>query len=82
MLAVIQTLDRLLTMNSTKEIITKGNSAVVINSKDGYVFANLYVNARNGIDRADIAGISWIGSTLAGARRWAGRQLAAQALLK
>ena len=64
-------------MNSTKEIITKGNRAVVINSKDGYVFANLYVNARNGIDGADITGIKWSGSTLAGARRWADKQLAA-----
>ena len=35
-------------------IKTQGNRAVVINVQDGHVFANLYVNARNGLQSADI----------------------------
>lgn len=58
-------------------IIQNGNRAVVINQQDGYVFANLYVNARNGIQNADITNLRWTGSTLAGAKRWASKQVAA-----
>lgn len=60
-----------------QEIITKENRAVVIsqNADGGTVRANLYVNARNGIEGADITTISWEGATLAGARRWANKQL-------
>lgn len=58
-------------------IIQNGNRAVVINNQDGYVFANLYVNARNGIQTADITNIRWTGSTVAGAKRWAEKQVAA-----
>ena len=60
-----------------KEIITKGNGnwAVVINSKDGYIVANLYIRDLR-------AGIMWVGKARGAARRWAGRQLAAKALLK
>lgn len=59
----------------SKQIITRDNSAVVINQQDDLVFANLYVNARNGLENADICNISWTGKTLAGARRWAEKQL-------
>lgn len=57
------------------DIKTKGNSAVVINCKDGFVFANLYVNARNGIDGADITNISWKGTGVKAAYKWADKQL-------
>lgn len=57
-------------------IITSGNRAVVINVQDGKVFANLYVNARNGLQTADITSIRWTGKTLAGAQKWASKQLA------
>ena len=58
-------------------IKTQGNRAVVINAKDGHVFANLYVNARDGLAHADITALRWTGSTVAGALRWADKQLAA-----
>lgn len=56
-------------------IITEGNAAVVINEQDGAVWANLYVNARNGIENADITALRWSGKTRAGALRWAAKQL-------
>lgn len=57
-------------------IITNGNRAVVINQQGGNVWANLYVNARNGIETADITSQRWAGKTLAGAQKWAKRQIA------
>lgn len=60
-----------------KKIITKENEAVVINGKDGYFWANLYVNARDGIDSAAITGLKWSGKTLKGAEKWAAKQFAA-----
>lgn len=59
--------------------ITQGNYAVVINRQDGGFFSNLYVNARNGIDGADITALRATHKTEAGARRWAAKQLAAHA---
>lgn len=56
-------------------VITEGNQAVVIHGRDGSFWANLYVNARNGLADADITNISWRGKTEAGARRWAAKQL-------
>jgi hypothetical protein len=58
-------------------IIQNGNRAVVINGRDGSFFANLYVNARNGIQNADITNLRWTGRTEAGAKRWAAKQVAA-----
>ncbi len=55
----------------------KGNRAVVINETEERVWANLYVNAREGLNFADITTISWKGRTLKGARKWAAKQLAA-----
>ena len=55
--------------------IFKGNSAVVINQQGDKVWANLYVNARNGIDGADITMLRWTGKTVAGAKRWAAKVL-------
>lgn len=59
----------------TQRIITNGNRAVVINNQDGHVWANLYVNARNGLDSADITPLRWTGKSEAGAQRWAAKQL-------
>jgi hypothetical protein len=60
-------------------IETNGSRAVVINGNPeiGYVWACLYVNARNGIQDADITPLRWQGKTLAGAKKWAAKQLAA-----
>ena len=55
--------------------ITEGNQAVVISIGEATVWANLYVNTRNGFADADITNISWRGKTEAGARRWAAKQL-------
>jgi hypothetical protein len=55
--------------------LTHGNSAVVINAKDGSVWANLYVNARDGIDGADITNQRWTGKTVAAAEKWAKKVL-------
>lgn len=60
-----------------KQIITQGSRAVVINVQGARVWANVYVNAANGIDGADITALRWTGSTVAGAKRWAAKQLAA-----
>jgi hypothetical protein len=56
-----------------------GSRAVVICSNDpsGPFWACLYVNARKGIQDADITPIRWQGKTLAGAKKWAAKQLAA-----
>ena len=58
-------------------IITNGNRAVVINQQGAQVWASLYVNARDGIQNATITGIRWTGKTVAGAQRWAAKQVAA-----
>lgn len=57
-------------------VIQAGNRAVVVNQQDGHVWANLYVNARNGLQDADITLQRWTGKTLAGAQKWAARVLA------
>lgn len=64
-------------MQTEKEIIQSGNRAVVINRQDNSVWANVYVNARNGIEGADITMLRWTGKTMDGARRWAKKQLEA-----
>jgi hypothetical protein len=61
---------------STKVVKIVGNRAVVINNQGASVWATLYVNARNGIESADITSLRWSGSTMAGALRWADKQLA------
>ncbi len=64
-------------VNMKQEIITNGNRAVVINTQEGSVWANLYVNARDGIQNADITLQRWSGKTLAGAKKWAAKTLSA-----
>lgn len=59
-----------------KRTITKENRAVVINQQGDMVWANLYVNARHGIEGADITAIRWRGKTIKAAERWAEMQLA------
>jgi hypothetical protein len=61
----------------TQTIITNGSRAVIITEQDGYIWANLYVGARNGIEHASITPTRWTGKTMAGARRWAAKQVAA-----
>jgi hypothetical protein len=64
-------------MAAEKIVSTAGNRAVVIVREDsGYVWANVFVNARNGLADASITGLRWSGRTVAGALRWADRQLA------
>jgi hypothetical protein len=58
-----------------QKIIESGNQAVVINGKNGYYFANLYVNTRNGFQNADITTLRWSGKTMSGAEKWAAKQL-------
>lgn len=59
-------------------IITKGNRAVVISANEevGPFWATLWVNARNGIQDADITTARWSGKTRKGAERWAQKHLA------
>ncbi len=64
-------------MNQEIVISKGGGRAVVINVQGDSVWANLYVNARNGIQNADITLSRWSGKTLAGAKKWAAKQLAA-----
>ena len=59
-----------------QRILTQGNRAVVINVDGWRVWANLYVNARDGIEHADITKTSWTGRSMASAERWAAKQLA------
>lgn len=61
----------------TQEIITKENCAVVITNQDGAIWANFFVNARNGIQDAIITPTRWTGKTMTGARRWAHKKLEA-----
>lgn len=67
---------------TTVKIITKNNSAVVINIQKNdnggsdYVWANLYVNARQGLMNADITLRRWDGRTVKGAEKWAAKVLA------
>ena len=56
-------------------IKTQGNRAVVINQNEEKVWANVYVNARNGIANADITTIRWTGKSVAAANKWADKQL-------
>jgi hypothetical protein len=56
-------------------IKTQGNRAVVINDQDGHIWACLYVNARDGIQNADITNLRWSGKTMKGAEKWAKKQL-------
>lgn len=56
--------------------ITNENRAVVINVQGRSVWANLYVNVRNGLQDADITTMRWTGKTLAGAEKWAKKVLA------
>jgi hypothetical protein len=58
-------------------IKTNGNRAVIINEQDGHIWANLYVGVRKGIENASITPTRWTGKTMAGALRWAEKQLAA-----
>ena len=58
-------------------IKTNGSRAVVITEQDGHIWANLYVGARSGIESAVITPTRWTGKTMAGALRWAQKQLAA-----
>lgn len=63
-----------------RSVMSAGNRAVVITSNPSVsdvVRANVYVNARHGIDQADITNIRWTGRSHAGAIRWATKQLAA-----
>lgn len=55
--------------------ITHGNRAVVISVRGYKVWANLYVNARNGPANADITGERWEGKTVAAATRWANKKV-------
>ena len=59
------------------KIITKGNRAVVIsaNEQSGPFWATLWVNARNGIQDADITTARWTGKTIKGAEKWAAKKL-------
>ena len=62
----------------TSKLISKGNRTVVINdqSKDnGIVWANLYVNTRNGLENGDITLTRWEGKTVNGAEKWAEKVL-------
>jgi hypothetical protein len=56
--------------------ITQGNRAVVINVQGSQVWANLYVNARDGLAHADITALRWTGKSLKGAEKWAAKVLA------
>ena len=56
-------------------IKTQGNRAVVINEQNGRVSANLYVNARNGLQNADITSLRWVGRSVKSAESWAEKQL-------
>lgn len=58
-----------------KKVIESGNRAVVINGEEGSFWANLYVNARNGLQNADITPLRWSGKSLKGAEKWAAKQL-------
>jgi hypothetical protein len=61
----------------SQQTITNGNRAVVIRVQGDTVMAFLYVNARDGIESADITSLRWTGSTVAGAKHWAAKQLGA-----
>ena len=66
-----------------QKIIYKENRAVILNWDNfGGAFANLYINARNDIQGADITGLRWEGKTMSGAIRWANKQLNAEWPLK
>jgi hypothetical protein len=53
-----------------QQTITSGNNSVIINEQNGRVWANLYVGD-------SITALRWTGSTVAGAKRWAAKVLAA-----
>jgi hypothetical protein len=56
--------------------ITNGNRAVVITEQGAKVWANLYVNARNGLADASITSQRWTGKSVAGAKAWAEKMVA------
>ena len=58
-------------MTNSKKIVSNGNRAVVINQQEDTVWANLYVNTRNGIENAEITTTRWTGKTVKGAEQWA-----------
>jgi len=64
-------------ITTERKQLTVGNRAVIINRQNDRVWANLYVNARNGIQHADITLLRYTGKTMEGAVRWANKQLAA-----
>ena len=61
---------------NSQTVIANGNRAVVINVQGSSVWANLYVNARNGLQDASITPSRWTGKTIAGAQKWAAKVLA------
>jgi hypothetical protein len=61
----------------TQTIITNGSRAVVITEQGSKVWANLYVNAKNGLADASITSLRWTGKSVAGAKAWAAKQVAA-----
>lgn len=59
-------------------IIKNGNRAVIINENGNSFYANLYVNVRNAdILDWDITTIRNTFKSLAGAEKWAGKQVSA-----
>ena len=58
-----------------QKIIQRENRAVVINVQGDSVWANLYVNARNGLDHASICPSRWSGRTVKGSEKWAEKML-------
>jgi hypothetical protein len=65
--------------NQTEErtmILTNGSRAVVITQQGATVWANLYVNARHGVEHATIMPSRWEGKTMKGAQKWATERLA------
>ncbi len=61
---------------SSQQVIQNGNRAVVINVQGEAVWANLYVNARDGIRNADITNLRWSGKTVTAAKKWAAKVMA------
>ena len=60
--------------------ITKENKTVKINEIDGFYNCYLLVNVKydsqtGDLDKGDMTNLTWSGSTLKGAERWASKQL-------
>jgi len=62
-------------IGNNQTLIRKGNQGVVINVQGASVWANVYVNCRNGLQDADITLTRWEGKTYKGAERWALKKL-------